>query len=220
MQDVKFNKFLLSLNALIPLAFLLFDWYRGELGANPIEFFLRTAGVLTLVFILLTLSVTPFRKVFGWNSLIKYRRMLGLYAFFYALIHLITYSIFDKSLDLSAIVGDVWKRPFILVGMLAFTMLVPLAVTSTNGWVKRLGGKNWARLHKLSYVIAILGVIHFWMIVKSDVFYPVIFGLVVVVLLGYRVIANRIPTPANTRKETTAQKVIDANQTSAGNPAR
>jgi sulfoxide reductase heme-binding subunit YedZ len=204
MQDVKFNKFLLSLNALIPLAFLLFDWYRGELGANPIEFFLRTAGVLTLVFILLTLSVTPLRKMFGWNGLVKYRRMLGLYAFFYAVIHLITYSIFDKSLDLSAIAGDIWQRPFILVGMLAFTLLVPLAVTSTNGWVKRLGGKNWARLHKLSYVIAILGVIHFWMIVKSDIFYPVLFGLGVAFLLGYRIISNRIPAPAKTRKETAA----------------
>lgn len=201
MQDVKFNKVLLSLNALIPLAFLLFDWYRGELGANPIEFFLRTAGVLTLVFVLLTLLVTPLRKIFGWNGLIKYRRMLGLYAFFYGLIHLITYSIFDKSLDLSAIVGDIWQRPFILVGMLAFTMLVPLAVTSTNGWVKRLGGKNWARLHKLIYVIAILGVIHFWMIVKSDVFYPAMFGLVVVVLLGYRIVANLKPNPAKARKE-------------------
>jgi sulfoxide reductase heme-binding subunit YedZ len=130
--------------------------------------------------------------------------MLGLYAFFYALIHLVTYSIFDKSLDLSAIVGDVWQRPFILVGMLAFTMLVPLAVTSTNGWVKRLGGKNWARLHKLIYVIAILGVVHFWIIVKSDVFYPALFGSVVVVLLGYRFMANRMPRPAKTRKETTA----------------
>jgi sulfoxide reductase heme-binding subunit YedZ len=130
--------------------------------------------------------------------------MRGLSAFFYAVIHLITYSIFDKSLDLSAIAGDIWQRPFILVGMLAFTLLVPLAVTSTNGWVKRLGGKNWARLHKLSYVIAILGVIHFWMIVKSDVFYPAMFGLVVAVLLGYRFIANRIPAPAKTRKETAA----------------
>ncbi|MEO8041329.1 MAG: protein-methionine-sulfoxide reductase heme-binding subunit MsrQ [Acidobacteriota bacterium] len=204
MQDVKLNKFLISLNALIPLAFLLFDWYRGELGANPIEFFLRTAGVLALTFILITLSITPLRKIFGWNGLIKYRRMLGLYAFFYALIHLITYSIFDKSLDLAAIVSDVWQRPFIALGMLAFTMLVPLAVTSTNGWVKRLGGKKWARLHKLSYVIAIFGVIHFWMIVKSDVFYPALFGLVVAVLLGYRIIVNVKPEPAKTRKETAA----------------
>src|SRR5215218_890335 len=189
MQDVKFNKFLISLNALIPLGFLLFDGYRGRLGANPIEFFLRTTGVLALTFLLITLSITPLRKIFGWNGLIKYRRMVGLYAFFYALIHLITYSIFDKSLNLSEIARDVWQRPFIAVGMLAFTMLVPLAVTSTNGWVKRLGGKNWARVHKLSYVIPILGVTHFWMIVKSDVFYPAMFGLVLVVLLGYRIVA-------------------------------
>lgn len=189
MQDVKFHKALISVNALTPLAFLAFDAYRGALGANPIEFFLRTTGVLTLVFLLITLAITPLRKVFGWNSLIRFRRMLGLYAFFYALIHLTTYMIFDKSLDLGAIVGDVWQRPFIAVGMAAFTMLVPLAVTSTNGMVKRLGGKNWARLHKLSYVIAILGVIHFWMIVKSDIFYPALFGLVLLVLLGYRMIA-------------------------------
>lgn len=191
MQDVKFHKALISVNALIPLAFLGFDAYRGALGANPIEFFLRTTGVLTLVFLLITLATTPLRKVFGWNSLIKFRRMLGLYAFFYAVIHLITYSIFDKSLDVAAIVGDVWQRPFIAVGMAAFSMLVPLAATSTNGMVKRLGGKNWARLHKLSYLIAILGVIHFWMIVKSDIFYPAVFGLVLFVLLGYRIVASQ-----------------------------
>lgn len=191
MQDVKFHKALIWVNALIPLAFLAFDAYRGALGANPIEFFLRTTGVLTLVFLLITLAITPLRKVFGWNSLIKFRRMLGLYAFFYAVIHLITYSIFDKSLDVAAIVGDVWQRPFIAVGMAAFSMLVPLAATSTNGMVKRLGGKNWARLHKLSYLIAILGVIHFWMIVKSDIFYPAVFGLVLFVLLGYRIVASQ-----------------------------
>ncbi len=191
MQDVKFHKILISINALIPLAFLLYDWRRGNLGANPIEFFLRTTGVLALVMLFITLSVTPLRKISGWNSLIKYRRMLGLYAFFYALIHLVTYSIFDKSLDLTAIAGDVWQRPFIAVGMLAFALLVPLAVTSTNGMIKRLGGKNWARLHKLSYVIAVLGVIHFWMIVKSDIFYPAIFALVLVGLLGYRLIKSQ-----------------------------
>ncbi len=204
MQDIKFNKFLISLNALIPLAYLLVDGFRGKLGANPIEFFLRTTGVLTLVFVIITLSVTPLRKIFGWNPLIKYRRMLGLYAFFYGLVHLVTYSIFDKSFDIAAIVGDVWQRPFIAIGMLAFAMLVPLAVTSTNGWVKRLGGKNWSRLHKLSYLIAILGVIHFWMIVKSDVFYPALFGLAVLFLLGYRIFGNRMSVPTRNRKETAA----------------
>jgi len=190
MQDVKFHKVLISVNALIPLAFLAYDGYRGALGANPIEFFLRTTGVLTLVFLLITLLITPLRKTFGWNALIKFRRMLGLYSFFYACVHLVTYSIFDKSLDIAAIVGDVWQRPFIAVGMLAFLMLVPLAVTSTNGMVKRLGGKNWARLHKLSYLIAVLGVIHFWMIVKSDVFYPALFGLVLAIVLGFRLITG------------------------------
>lgn len=190
MNDVRFYKFLILLNALIPLGLLAFDGYRGQLGANPLEFFLRTTGVLTLVFLLITLSITPLRKVFGWNPLIKFRRMLGLFSFFYGCVHLVTYSIFDKGLDVRAIAADVWQRPFIAIGMLAFGMLVPLAITSTNGMVKRLGGKRWARLHKLTYLIAVLGVIHFWMIVKSDVFYPALFGLVAGVLLAYRVLAR------------------------------
>lgn len=184
--DIKFVKILISVNALVPLAFLVYDWLRGQLGANPIEFFLRATGVLTLSFLLITLAVTPLRKILGRNDLIKYRRMLGLYAFFYACLHLVTYSIFDKSLDLPAIVADVIQRPFIAVGMAAFLMLVPLAVTSTNGWVKRLG-KKWGKLHKLSYVIGALGVLHFWMIVKSDVLYPAIFGLALLGLLVWRV---------------------------------
>jgi methionine sulfoxide reductase heme-binding subunit len=187
MTDIKFNKILLFTNALVPLALLGIDAFRGNLGANPVEFFLRTTGVLTLVFLLITLSVTPLRKYFGWNNLVKFRRMLGLFVFFYGLLHLITYSIFDKSLSLPAIVADVWQRPFIAVGMLAFFLLIPLSVTSTNRMVKRLGGKNWARLHKLTYLIAILGVIHFWMIVKSDVFYPALFGIGLAVLLFYRI---------------------------------
>ena len=187
MNDVRFFKLMISVNALIPLAFLSYDGWKGQLGANPIETFLRTTGVLTLIFLLITLTVTPLRKIFKWNSLIKYRRMLGLYAFFYGLLHLSTYSVFDRSLSVPAIVGDVVQRPFIAVGMVAFLLLIPLAITSTKGWVKRLGGKNWARLHKLTYPVAILGVIHFWMIVKSDIFYPVTFGLILLLLLAYRV---------------------------------
>jgi methionine sulfoxide reductase heme-binding subunit len=187
MNDIRFYKLLISVNALIPLVLLGIDWYRGNLGANPIEFFLRATGVLTLIFIIITLGVTPLRRIFGWNSLIKYRRMLGLYAFFYACLHLTTYGIFDKSLDLGAIIDDVWQRPFIAVGMAAFLILVPLAVTSTNGWVKRLGGKRWARLHMLTYLVVILGAVHFWMIVKSDIFYPAIFGAVAAALLAIRI---------------------------------
>ena len=199
---MKFNKILLFTNALVPLALLAFDAFRGNLGANPVEFFLRTTGVLALIFLLITLSVTPLRKYFGWNNIVKFRRMFGLYAFFYGLLHLVTYSIFDKSLSFSAIVADVRQRPFIAVGMLAFFLLIPLAVTSTNGMIKRLGGKNWARLHKLTYVIAILGVIHFWMIVKSDVFYPALFGIVLAVLLFYRIYnAKQKPTPPKSKSQ-------------------
>ena len=187
MNDVKFNKIILFVNALVPLFLLGYDALNGNLGANPIEFFTRTTGVLTLIFLLIILSITPLRKYFGWNELIKFRRMLGLYAFFYGFLHLITYSIFDKSFNIVEIAKDVWQRPFIAVGMLAFFLLIPLAVTSTNAMIKRLGGKNWSKLHKLTYPIAILGVIHFWLIVKSDVFYPFMFALVLAGLLGYRI---------------------------------
>lgn len=190
MNDVKFNKILIFINSLVPLALLISDAVGGRLGANPIEFFLRTTGVLTLVFLLITLAVTPLRKMSGWNNLIKFRRMLGLYAFFYGFLHLITYGIFDKNFNFSAIAGDVWQRPFIAVGMLAFFLLIPLALTSTGGMIKRLGGKNWARLHKLSYLIAILGVIHFWMIVKSDLTYPFFFAFILALLLGYRIYSS------------------------------
>jgi sulfoxide reductase heme-binding subunit YedZ len=146
--------------------------------------------------------VTPLRKMFGWNNLIKFRRMLGLYAFFYGFLHLITYSIFDRNFNLAAIAGDVWQRPFIAVGMAAFFLLIPLAATSTNGMIKRLGGKNWARLHKLTYLIAILGVIHFWMIVKSDLTYPFFFAFILAILLGYRIYANWKPKTAKTNLAT------------------
>jgi methionine sulfoxide reductase heme-binding subunit len=191
MQDAKFNKFLIFINSLVPIALLAWDAWRGNLGANPIEFFLRTTGVLTLTFLLITLAITPLRKIFNWSQLVKYRRMLGLYAFFYVCLHFITYLGFDRSLNISNTVSDIFQRPFIAIGMLSFFLMIPLAVTSTNGMIKRLGGKRWAKLHKLIYVIAIGGVVHYWMIVKSDLFYPVIFGIVLAILLGYRFYANK-----------------------------
>ena len=193
MQDVKFYKAVIFANALVPLAFLAYDGTQGRLGVNPLEFFLRATGVLTLFFLLVTLLVSPLRKFFGWNDLIKYRRMLGLFAFFYVCVHLVTYSIFDKSLNVPAIIGDVAQRPFIAIGMGAFLMLIPLAITSTNAMIKRLGGKRWARLHRLTYVAAVLGVVHFWMIVKSDVFYPALFGMALGLLLVYRLYVNITP---------------------------
>jgi len=199
MSDVNFNKLLIWVNALVPLGLLGYDGVRGQLGANPIEFFLRTTGVLTLTFLLITLSITPLRKLFGMNQLIKYRRLLGLFAFFYGVIHLSTYFIFDRDASVSSTVEDVVKRRFILFGMSALLLMVPLAVTSTNGMIKRLGGKRWQRLHRLVYISGILGVIHFWMIVKSDIFYPAIFGLVLVSLLGYRIYLKAKPRLAGAR---------------------
>lgn len=191
MDDVKFNKTLIFINSLVPFALLGWDAVRGNAGANPIEFFIRTTGVLTLIFLLITLAVTPLRKMFGWNSLIKFRRMLGLYAFFYGCLHLSIYFGFDRALSLSSALGDIWQRPFIAVGMVSFFLMIPLAVTSTNGMIKRFGGKNWQRLHRLIYLTAIGGVIHYWMIVKSDVTYPLLFAAVLAGLLSYRYYANK-----------------------------
>jgi sulfoxide reductase heme-binding subunit YedZ len=148
----------------------------------------------------LTLAVTPLRKIFGINSLVKYRRMLGLFAFFYGALHLLTYIWFDRWFNLVSTVEDVVQRPFILVGMTAFLLMVPLAITSTNQMVKRLGGKTWARLHRLAYVAAIAGVVHFWMLVKSDTRLPLTFAFIVFFLLGYRVLHKYVPPqPANPR---------------------
>lgn len=206
MTDVQFKKLLVFTNALVPLALLLWDLANGELGANPVEFFLRSTGVLTLIFVFLTLAVTPMRRIFGWNDLIKLRRMLGLFTFFYACIHLTTYVVFDRGLDAAGTAADVIQRPFIALGMLAFLMLVPLAATSTNKMVKRLGGKRWARLHLLTYVVAVLGVIHFWMIVKSDVFYPAMFAAILAALFGYRIYKKFKPAAAPATPLARAQK--------------
>lgn len=186
MSDVRFYKTLLWLNSLVPVTILGWDAWNHRLGANPIEYFLRATGVMTLVFILATMLITPLRKWFGWNQLIKYRRTVGLFAFFYGLIHFTTYIAFDRSLDLAGTVDDVIQRPFIALGMAALLMMVPLAVTSTNAMIKRMGGKRWQMLHRLIYLSAAAGVVHFWMIVKSDVFYPAIFAAVLLVMLGVR----------------------------------
>jgi sulfoxide reductase heme-binding subunit YedZ len=199
MNEVRFYKALIWVNALVPLGLLGYDGVRGQLGANPIEFFIRTTGVLTLLSLIVTLSVTPLRKWTGNNQLIKYRRTLGLFAFFYGCIHLSTYLVFDRGLSLSGTVADVIQRPFIAFGMTAFLLMVPLAVTSTNAMIKRLGGKRWQRLHQLIYISGILGVIHFWMLVKSDVFYPAVFGLALAVLLGYRIYSRFTPKPLGRR---------------------
>jgi len=189
--DIKFTRFLLFINGLVPAVLLAWDAYRGKLGANPFEFATRATGVLTLVFLFVTLAVTPLRRLTGANWLVKLRRQVGLYAFFYGCLHLLTYVWFDKFFAAREIVEDVYARPFITIGMASFLLLVPLAVTSTNGMIKRLGGKRWAKLHRLIYVAAIGGVIHFYMGVKADTTTPILFALVLALLLGYRWIKSR-----------------------------
>ena len=189
MQDVKFNKFVIFVNSLVPLAMLAWDAVWRQLGANPTELAIRTTGFLTLIFLLITLSITPLRKLTGRNDLIKYRRMLGLFAFFYGALHLSIYFAIDRNLSFTSAAGDIVQRPFIAFGMTAFFLLIPLAVTSTNGMIKRLGGKRWQQLHKLTYLCAVGGVIHYYLIVKSDILMPLAFASVLAALLGYRVYA-------------------------------
>ena len=189
MHSIPFRKFLIFVNGLVPLARIAWDWWRGRLGADPLNFFTRSTGTLTLVFLLLTLAVTPARKLSGAQWLIRFRRMLGLFAFFYASLHLLSYVWFDKVFNVREVVVDVGRRPFIAVGMLGFFLLVPLAGTSTAGWVRRLGGRRWALLHRATYAAAIAGVLHFYMLVKADTTKPLLFAAVLAALLGYRLLA-------------------------------
>jgi sulfoxide reductase heme-binding subunit YedZ len=193
MSDVRFAKLVVFINSLVPLVLLLWDLYHKRVGPNPLEFATRTTGMLTLIFLSVTVAVTPLRKIFGINSLVKVRRMLGLFAFFYGALHLLTYVWFDRWFNLASVVQDVGRRPFSLVGMTAFFLMVPLAITSTNKMVKRLGGKRWARLHRLVYLAAIAGVVHFWMLVKSDIRLPLTFAFILLFLLGFRLFAKYAP---------------------------
>jgi methionine sulfoxide reductase heme-binding subunit len=182
-------KALVWLLCMLPLLRLLWGAYQQKLGANPIEFITRSTGTWTLVFLCITLAVTPLRQLTGLNWLQKLRRLLGLWAFAYAFMHASTWTWFDQWFDLGDMWRDVLKRPFITIGMAAFLCLVPLALTSTQGMMKRLG-RRWATLHKLIYLIAILGVVHYYWLVKRDVTQPLIYGAVVACLLGYRLWVN------------------------------
>ena len=173
--------------ALGPAAYLVYGVFAHSLGANPIDAVTDETGTWTLRFLVLTLLVTPLRKWTGWNSLIKFRRMLGLFAFFYGSLHFLTYLVLDQFFDIDAIVADIVKRPFITVGFTAFVLMIPLAATSTAGWIRRLGGKRWNLLHKLAYVSATAGVVHYWWLVKSDISRPARYGAIVAVLLATRV---------------------------------
>jgi sulfoxide reductase heme-binding subunit YedZ len=193
--DPAFAQRLVLLNGLFPLALCGWDGLLGQLGANPLEFILRLTGGLALVLLTLTLTVTPLVAWFGPPWLIRLRRTLGLLAFFYASLHFLAYAWFDKAFDLASVVVDVLRRPFILFGMLGFLVMVPLALTSTDRMVKRLGAARWKRLHRLTYVAAVAGVIHFYLFVKADTTMPAAFAAIVGFLLVYRWLrAQRLTT--------------------------
>ena len=182
----KWSKPAVFLICLLPLALLGWRALHHDLTANPIEFITHATGDWTLRFLIFTLCITPFRKILHLPELIRFRRMLGLFAFFYACLHFTTYIWLDKFFDLSEMWKDIAKRKYITVGFTAFLLLIPLAVTSTAGWVRRLGGKRWQMLHRLIYFSAVFGVIHYYWLVKSAVLKPLFYGAIVGLLLLWR----------------------------------
>ena len=185
-------KALVWIAALYPLAALIFRVVFDpiSLGANPAETILHVTGDWTLRFLLLSLAITPLRRITMIGGLTRFRRLLGLFAFFYGVLHLAAYIGFDRFFVLSEIGADIIKRPFITVGFAALLLMTPLAITSTRGWVMRLGGVRWQNLHRLVYAVAIFGVVHFWWLVKRDITEPLIYAAILAALLGYRLIAK------------------------------
>ena len=208
----KWTKAALFVVCLIP--FLLLCWHavQANLGPNPVETLQHTTGDWTLRFLIFTLAITPLRKLLKLSELIRFRRMLGLFAFFYVCLHFLTYIGPDQSFSLTAMWHDVFKRPFITVGFLGFILLIPLALTSTAGWIRRLGGRRWQILHRAIYISAIAGVIHYYWLVKSDVRKPLEYAFFVGILLLWRIggwiLKKRAPVrtaPRTARTSTTTQ---------------
>jgi sulfoxide reductase heme-binding subunit YedZ len=184
----KWAKVVVFLLGLAPIGVLGWRALHGGLTANPIEFITHSTGDWTLLFLIFTLCISPLRKLLRLPELIRFRRMLGLFAFFYVCLHFSTWLVLDKFFDLSEMWKDVIKRRFITVGFTAFVLLIPLAITSTAGWIRRLGGKRWQQLHRAIYAAAVLGVIHYYWLVKSDVRKPLMYGAVVAILLAWRLV--------------------------------
>jgi sulfoxide reductase heme-binding subunit YedZ len=174
--------------ALGPFLWLVYNAFWGDLGVNPIETITNETGIWTLRLLGATIAITPIRWLTRWNPIITFRRMIGLFAFFYGTIHFLIYFILDRSLMFDGLWEDIVKRPYITVGFSAFVLMIPLAITSTKAWIRRLGGQRWNLLHKLVYVSATLGVLHYWWKVKLDVTNPMIYAAIVAVLLGWRVV--------------------------------
>lgn len=182
----KWTKVLLFFVCLIPIAQMIYNSFTGHLTANPVEYFQHTTGDWTLRFLVITLCVTPLRKLLKVPELIRFRRMLGLFAFTYGCLHFLTYLGPDQSFNFAGMLKDVAKRPFVTVGFTAFVLLIPLALTSSAAWIRRLGGHRWQMLHRLIYVSAVCGVIHYYWLVKSAVLRPLIYAGIVALLLLWR----------------------------------
>jgi sulfoxide reductase heme-binding subunit YedZ len=203
---IRFIKVLVFVSCLVPLGWLAWRFFGAHpadmstwgvgLGANPVEALEHKTGDWTLRFLLITLAITPLRKLLHIPALIKFRRMFGLFAFFYGCLHFTTYLGVDKFFNVHEILADVVKRKYITVGFTAFVLLVPLAITSTAGWIRRLGGKRWQALHRLIYVSAIAGVIHYLWLVKADIREPLEYGAVLAALLAYRLVVWLRPASA------------------------
>jgi sulfoxide reductase heme-binding subunit YedZ len=185
--------------SLVPLCYLAWRAWNDDLTANPIEYITHFTGDWTLRFLVITLAISPLRKLLKMPDLIKFRRLIGLFAFFYGCLHFSTYIGVDKFFDFKEIWADVAKRPYITMGFTAFVCMIPLAITSTTGWIRRMGGKRWQLLHRLVYASAIAGVIHYYWLVKSDIRQPRLYAILVGVLLAFRLVVwilNRKPAPA------------------------
>lgn len=202
-KQIRTIKTAVFVTCLIPLGVLIWDAFNANLGANPIETISHRTGDWTLRLLLVMLAVTPLRHFFGWRTLARLRRMFGLFAFFYACLHFLNYLVLDQFFSWEDIVADVAERPYITVGFASFLLLIPLAVTSTDGMIRRLGGRRWQQLHRLVYAVGIGGVLHYLWLVKADVREPLLYGLVLAILLasrlwiyGGRRLAQR-PVPAS-----------------------
>jgi sulfoxide reductase heme-binding subunit YedZ len=204
---VRWFKLIIFLACLGPLARLGSKAYNQGLGANPIEVITHSTGDWALIFLLVTLAITPARKLSRQLWLIRFRRMFGLFAFFYVTLHFLTYIWLEKFFDVHEMLADVAKRKFITVGFTGFVLLIPLAITSTKGWIHRLGGQRWQRLHRLIYFSACAGVVHYWWLVKKDIHKPLEYAVVLAILLGYRIVVGAVPrTTANKPRSIAARR--------------
>jgi sulfoxide reductase heme-binding subunit YedZ len=196
---IRYAKVAVFVLALGPLAWLGWLAFAGGLGANPIDYITDTTGIWTLRFVLVTLAVTPLRRLTGWNVVVRFRRMLGLFAFFYATLHFLTWLVLDQFFGWEFILADIAKRPYITMGFTGFVLMIPLAITSTAGWIRRLGGRWWNRLHRLIYATGVAGVIHFLWLVKVVSTEQIVYAVILALLLGLRLwwaIAKRLAAPA------------------------